>query len=116
MTSENQTQSPLIPEDFVDPNSIQARYYEYQGKQAAVQSSQPWYLNVNYSTPSAGDAVSFGSSSDPFIIDSDPTGEKTVRYGRENGLPYTTDTILSLNLLGGRTVSHEWLSARPEGR
>ena len=116
MTSENQMQSPLIPEDFVDPNSIQARYYEYQGKQAAVQSSQPWYLNVNYSTPSAGDAVSFGSSSDPFIIDSDPTGEKTVRYGRENGLPYTTDTILSLNLLGGRTVSHEWLSARPEGR
>lgn len=111
----------------VHPNSLLAGYLAYTPIQPAglapveeqprdESKVAPWRGRVVYAEADDGEAVRLGSTSDPFQIDPDPTGDKTIRYGERVGRAYTRDTILSLNLVGGRAKSYDWLMNREEGR
>lgn len=106
----------FVPEDITDPNSLVAHYFAQQGSNF-VEEQTPWYRRVHYKDPYDPNVVSFNSSTpDLHMIDSDPNGIKTPEFGRSIGKSYTSQTILSLNLIGGKPVSYEWLEKRPDGR
>ena len=112
--------SNLVPEDTAAPNSLYASYMasnrSLDSFRAGTDMSVPFYRRVNYADPADSGAVSFGSATDPFILDTDPTGAKTVEYGRRIGQPYTSESIVSLNMLGGKSISSDTLSKSEAGR
>ena len=112
--------SNLVPEDTAAPDSLYANYMAsnrpLDSFRAGADMSVPFYRRVNYMDPADSGAVSFGSVTDPFILDADPTGAKTVEYGRRIGQPYTSESIVSLNMLGGKSISSDTLSKSEAGR
>ena len=57
-----------------------------------------------------------GALGDPWQLDSDPTGDMTVAFGRANGQPTTNTDILSLNIGGGIRLGRDELNQSEDGR
>ena len=116
--------SALSTDNLATPDSILAAVKSAGFASAAIDSSsalpdvRPWSGQVNYA-PGSEDptAVTFGHRNrDPFVIDLDPTGEKTVKFLNDRGQSGTTQTVLGAQLIGGLVKSREWLMERPEGQ
>ena len=116
--------SALSTDNLATPDSILAATKSAGFASAAIDPSsalpdvRPWSGQVNYA-PGSDDptAVTFGHRNrDPFVIDLDPTGEKTVKFLNDRGQSGTTQTVLGAQLIGGLVKSREWLMERPEGQ
>ena len=116
--------SALSTDNLATPDSILAAAKSAGFASEAIDPSsalpdvRPWSGQVNYA-PGSEDptAVTFGHRNrDPFVIDLDPTGEKTVKFLNDRGQSGTTQTVLGAQLIGGLVKSREWLMERPEGQ
>lgn len=84
-----------------------------KAKEAQVPTLRP--MQVNFADPYTAPMSSAGHNPDPWVLDSDPTGARTVDYGRAVGKPYKSDDILSLNIFG-REMGFEKLTQSDAGR
>ena len=60
-------------------------------------------------------APTFLRSPDPFVLDNDPFGDKTVKWGRRTGQAYTSDDVAGLSVFG-KSFTRDELSRYDAGR
>lgn len=82
---------------------------------ATVAPKNTWSPRIVFAEPEDPVAPKYLRSSDPFLLDADPTGAKTVKWGEANGVPLTDDDINGLSIFG-RAFSRERLLASAAGR
>lgn len=106
------------PFDDRDPNaapdSLYNAYVSTKGPEEP-QVAQPARLDVRFADAHQRPVASAARTSDPWTLDADPFGTKTLEYGRRVGAPYTTTDVLSLNVFG-REMGAEQLNQTAAGR
>ena len=70
---------------------------------------------VRFSDPADPTAVRIGRAMNPMQLDTDPTGELTVEWGRMNNCGYDFQYVKSANVFG-KTMSREQLEKTENGR
>ena len=82
-----------------------------------AQAEEPLVPQVNYADGPDPAAKRIGRASDIFQLDTDPFGDKTVRYGERTGMTadYTADTVAGLSVFG-KEIAAETLQKTEAGR
>ena len=70
---------------------------------------------VKFRTPQDPTAVKLGPTRDPYRLDMDPFGDKTVKWGKLNGVAVDSNYVLSANVFG-KVMSREQLLSTDAGR
>ena len=70
---------------------------------------------VKFRTPQDPTAVKLGPTRDPYRLDMDPFGDKTVKWGKLNGVAVDSNYVLSANVFG-KVMSREQLLSSDAGR
>ena len=101
----------LVPDDIATPDSLHAAKIAFDGYAPT--------LTVDFAAPSAG-AASFSSvplprTGDPFVLDTDPFGERGAAWGARTGVPVTTSDVQGLSVFG-RQMSRDSLMQTEDGR
>lgn len=110
--------TPLLGQSLASPTSPASGYdamSRVNGVPSAISVTIPT-LKVSYADPEHPvRPPSFVKSSDPFVLDPDPFGKKTVEWGRSHGLSMTDEDVPGLVVLG-RPMSRDHLMESDAGR
>lgn len=98
-----------------DLGSIQPLLAADQLSRPAETLMSPSSFRVNFLDPEDTTAPRYLRSSDPFLLDPDPSGVKTVEWGKANGVALRDDDVNGLNVFG-RTFTRERLLLSDAGR
>lgn len=98
-----------------DPGSIQPLLAADQLSRPTETIVSPSNFRVNFLDPEDALAPRYLKSSDPFLLDPDPSGAKTVEWGKVNGVALRDDDVNGLNIFG-RAFTRERLLLSDAGR
>ena len=107
------------------PDSLYASHRAWEAESASFaadfalqhQQEDPFLSSVNYADGDDPTALHLGHTRDPYQLDLDPFGEKTVRYGEKTGMTadYNSDTVAGLGVFG-KELSADTLQKTDAGR